>query len=170
MRERAGTREVGCRWYGNGADRRFSGWRVCWRDGPVEWYMRGLVERLADRVPALDVHSLGYDRRTTDLSEAVALLLYVKANPGEAPHLNRFVRKWAISKISFPESAGELWLSRGRALLAVEDEFYARVRDAGHGWELALGWLDTFAGVNPVEVASIAAAHERRYRYQVGRS
>lgn len=166
VRERTGVALVTCRWRGNGADRRFSGWRLAWRDGPTEPEMRRVVGSLAHRVPALDVPDLGFDRVTTELSEAIALLLYVNSHRNEARHVNGFVRKWAIHKISYPELAGELWQCRARALLAGEEAFYARVRHPCRGWELALGWLDTVAGVNPIDVPSIAQAHERRHRYR----
>lgn len=160
LRERTGVAHVVC------ARTRAGGWRVSWCNGPTEAEMRRVAASLVDQVPAPGVDGLTFDRVTTDLARAVAVLLYLNAHPSEARHIGGFARRWAVNKINYPERAGELWLCRARALLMAEREFYSRVRHACCGWELALGWLDAVAGINPIEVASIAEAHDRRHRYR----
>lgn len=156
-----GLRRVEIRWSGSKKRGSFGGWRVEWTDGPTVPRMKTLIEKRAGRFPAVPVADLGYDRCSTNLGEAIALLLYVDRDRSWVDRIECPLLLWGYDTIDSPEQADEVWQNRARALLR-----YARRpittasavnllgRHARAGWDNALAWLDQLA----VEEAAQAEA------------
>lgn len=62
-------------------DGKVTGWRVEWANGPAD--LREHAAALADRVPALDVESLRYERAGTDKARVAALIRHLDAHPDD---------------------------------------------------------------------------------------
>ncbi|WP_433597945.1 hypothetical protein ACQPXH_19330 [Nocardia sp. CA-135953] len=127
----------------------YGGWHIQWCGGPVASDMRGHVAALAARYPLIAAAHLEYVRGYTDLDEAVALLLWLDANPHEIPFLSVWTAREALAECGYPEDADEVWQARGRALLALSPAGTVGAsavdvlrRHAGVGWGNALAWLD----------------------------
>jgi hypothetical protein len=143
---------VEVRWSGTNKSGSFGGWRVEWTDGPTVPVMRAHVEERAERFPAVPVADLSYDRCRTNLTEAVALPLYVDSDRYWVDRLECPLLLSGYDYVDWPERADEIWQNRAKALLR-----YARRpittasavnvlgTQAQAGWDSALAWLDRLA-------------------------
>jgi hypothetical protein len=66
-----------------GYDGKATGWRVEWANGPAD--LRDYAASLTDRVPALDVKTLRYERGGTDCARVAALIRHLDAHPDDGP-------------------------------------------------------------------------------------
>ncbi|MGW4125476.1 hypothetical protein [Nocardia sp. NPDC004711] len=117
LTERTGV-EVRIEYHGARRDS-YGGWHIQWGDGPTAETMRGHVATLAGQYPAIASAHLEYVRGYTDHSQAVALLLWLNANPREIPFLSRWSVIEAHNQTDYPGPAEEKWQQRGRALQAL---------------------------------------------------
>src|SRR5437660_6266115 len=100
-----GLRRVEIRWSGTKQRGGFGGWRVEWTDGPTVPRMKTLIEKRAGRFPSVPVADLGYDRCSTNLGEAIALLLYVDRDRSWVDRIECPLLLWGYDTIDSPEQA-----------------------------------------------------------------
>ncbi|MEC3920287.1 hypothetical protein [Nocardia sp. CDC160] len=142
---------------------RYGGWVLDWVDGPTLDTMRALLTEYADQFP--DLPPLGefrLSRSRTDESEAVAMLLWLDAEPDRAStYAPTFLFGMAHDATDDPDQAPEIWQRRGRTLRNLVDQAYSNASPTGYapsghtvvaeqiieqihtgGWESVLAWLD----------------------------
>lgn len=161
LTERTGV-DVRVTWHGPAKDHH-GGWHVGWTDGPTVPSMRHRV------VPVLPIRA--YDRASTDLAEACALLRWLYFHPDQALSLGSVTAHAAYDEQDHPEVAGEETLRRARSLLSLSpanrlelgtlDQVRQCARRAG--WDGVLEWLDGIsAGSATPGVVDLAEARRRR--------
>ncbi|MEU1526331.1 hypothetical protein ABZ413_29460 [Nocardia rhamnosiphila] len=127
-------------------------WHIQWTDGPTWRQMHQLAAKLADVAPALDIAQVHTSRGYTVQSEAVAVLLWLDADPSNESVLPACWREFACDATPYPDRAGKGWQRRAQALLslcdgrvdtAVCEEIDRRI--GADGWDGTLAWLDEIA-------------------------
>lgn len=113
-------------------------WAMDWCGGPTEDEVRGALSRLAAGLPA--VTSLRLRRGSTDLGEAVSLLMWIDADPSRLADLSLWTVRDAISSTRYPERAPEIWTARAQRLTATGARGIDWLR--ARTWTQALAELD----------------------------
>lgn len=147
-------------------DDRPGGWRIEWQDGPTASEMRDSAVRLASKeLTGFDVKVLLFDRQMSMHTMAIALLLHLDQTPNAATVASRTMKHRVAKRASYPERAEQIWQDRAHKVVAMEDEFYARLRHAAGGWAPTLQWLDDLA--DNLCVTSLAEYRIRRNKADV---
>jgi hypothetical protein len=81
-------------------------WHIHWSDGPTWQQMLCAAAAVADRVPALDLTKVRPSRAHTERGEAVAVLLWLDADPEHADKWPGVWPEFARTTISYPDRAG----------------------------------------------------------------
>jgi hypothetical protein len=150
LTEAIGSR-VEVRYHGPGSGA-YGGWHVEWCNGPTWPRMTALAAARADEFPAVGVPQLRYDRSSTDVSEAAALLAYLSARPGDRVHSSSMMLRDAFDACDYPERLDRDTLRRARALCVVDPDSRGMVtlralrelaeRCRTSDWMAVLAWLD----------------------------
>lgn len=136
----------------------WGGWHVIWIDGPTEPEIRTVIKGFTDETPRITRRSLRYERNSTPLAEATALLMYLDDRPSELAYLDSWLPDFAHDRTSYPERAPRIWEDRARRLMTVgngtslDDCALDQLREhAGRNWQRGVAWLDS---IQPLRVVS----------------
>lgn len=166
-----------------GYDGKVTGWKVEWTDGPTDAAMPELVSTLGDRVPALGVSELSYERLASARALVAAMLRHLDERPDDgeryaAQRHNQYTDAWyddleyladyAHRHTSYPERLDESTARRVRAMQSLNgrsSHFYASLAEKirANGWPAARDWLDQIANdLDNPDLANLADARRDR--------
>lgn len=157
--------------YHGHAQGRAGGWHVEWCDGPTDTTMRELVTKLG-LAHSIRCPIRAYDRASTDLAEACALLARVASAPELATRVGTVLAADAYRTASYPEAADAQTRRRAEALLSLsphrtlELDVLDRLREHATttgGWVGVLAWLDGIAAAaQDLDVVDLTIVRRRR--------